>query len=103
MHNLVTALSTLASLVPDLRRPELSQLLHDPRYDLLLRDLRGFVHTLDARNITDVATALQTLDHKRRQPPQPTTRQRIRGRENWCVYGTKIAGVTRKRACYIYR
>eukprot|EP00929_Paragymnodinium_shiwhaense_P104659 TRINITY_DN69275_c0_g1_i1.p1 TRINITY_DN69275_c0_g1~~TRINITY_DN69275_c0_g1_i1.p1 ORF type:complete len:660 (-),score=101.84 TRINITY_DN69275_c0_g1_i1:90-2069(-) len=65
VHNLVTAIQMLAALAEE-RGDKLvvHELLRDPRYDLLVRDLLRFVPKLDFLAMTNVACSLWQLDHK---------------------------------------
>lgn len=78
VHNLVTALSSLATMshqdlpfskFKQLKRPteyqqcEKDKMLEDARYLLLLRDLMDYSSKLDLRSIETILSALQQLDH----------------------------------------
>jgi hypothetical protein len=67
VHNLVTAMQLLGDLGEEskLKDPLLvNEVLRDPRYDLLIRDLLRFTPQLDFRAMAAVALSLWQLDHK---------------------------------------
>lgn len=64
VHNLVTALQMLASISVEEDALAVNELLRDPRYDVLLRDVTQFIPTLDFLAMTNVACCLWQLEHK---------------------------------------
>lgn len=65
VHNLVTAVQVLGALSEEAAdHIALNELLRDPRYDLLIRDLLRFVPKLDFLAMANVASSLRQLDHK---------------------------------------
>lgn len=65
VHNLVTALQVLATLSQEAGDDlKTNELLRDPRYNMLSRDLLRFTPKLDFVAMTNVACALWQLGHK---------------------------------------
>lgn len=65
VHNLVTAVQVLGALTEEEgNHIALNELLRDPRYDLLIRDLLRFVPKLDFLAMANTACSLRQLDHK---------------------------------------
>lgn len=100
VHNLVTAMQVLAAQAEHMGDPlAVNQLLRDPRYDVLIRDLLRFVPKLDFLAMANVACALQLLDHKHyslltrmmrplllQPPPDVTTLLRCAQAYSWAGY-----------------
>eukprot|EP00927_Polykrikos_kofoidii_P068305 TRINITY_DN63668_c0_g1_i1.p1 TRINITY_DN63668_c0_g1~~TRINITY_DN63668_c0_g1_i1.p1 ORF type:complete len:713 (-),score=137.23 TRINITY_DN63668_c0_g1_i1:104-2242(-) len=65
VHNLVTGIQVLAALAEEADDViAVNEMLRDPRYDLLIRDLLRFVPKLDFLAMTNVSCSLWQLDHK---------------------------------------